>query len=57
MLDDPEACTALFDDIGPSLTYFLQRRVADAHDLEDVFQEVFMAVFLGLSHLRTGTAV
>jgi RNA polymerase sigma-70 factor (ECF subfamily) len=42
---DPDACTALFDDIGPSLTYFLRRRVADAHELEDVYQEVFMALF------------
>jgi RNA polymerase sigma-70 factor (ECF subfamily) len=42
---DPEACTALFDDIGPSLTYFLRRRVADAYELEDVYQEVFMALF------------
>jgi RNA polymerase sigma-70 factor, ECF subfamily len=42
---DPEACKALLDDIGPSLTYFLRRRVADPHELEDVYQEVFMAVF------------
>ena len=42
---DPDACAALFDDIAPSLTYFLRRRVADAHELEDVYQEVFMAVF------------
>src|SRR5271155_1471042 len=42
---DPDACTALFDDIGPSLTYFLRRRVVDAFELEDVYQEVFMAVF------------
>jgi RNA polymerase sigma-70 factor, ECF subfamily len=42
---DPDACRALFDDIGPSLTYFLRRRVSDAHELEDVYQEVFMALF------------
>ena len=42
---DPDACAALFDDIGPSLTYFLRRRVADAHELEDIYQEVFMALF------------
>ena len=42
---DPDACRALLDDIGPSLTYFLRRRVADPHELEDVYQEVFMAIF------------
>src|SRR5258708_3928304 len=42
---DPDACKALLDDIGPSLTYFLRRRVADPHELEDVYQEVFMAIF------------
>jgi RNA polymerase sigma-70 factor, ECF subfamily len=42
---DADACSALLDDIGPSLTYFLRRRVADPHELEDVYQEVFMAIF------------
>jgi RNA polymerase sigma-70 factor, ECF subfamily len=42
---DPDACSALLDDIGPSLTYFLRRRVTDPHELEDVYQEVFMAIF------------
>src|SRR6516162_8498658 len=42
---DPEACRELLDSIGPSLTYFLRRRVADPHELEDVYQEVFMAIF------------
>lgn len=42
---DPDSCRALLDDIGSSLTYFLRRRVADQHELEDVYQEVFMAIF------------
>lgn len=42
---DPDACSALLDDIGPPLTSFLRRRVADPHELEDVYQEVFMAIF------------
>jgi RNA polymerase sigma-70 factor, ECF subfamily len=42
---DPGACSALLDDIGSSLTYFLRRRVADPHELEDVYQEVFLAIF------------
>jgi RNA polymerase sigma-70 factor, ECF subfamily len=44
-LGDADACRALLDDIGPSLTRFLRRRIADAHELEDVYQEVFMAIF------------
>jgi len=35
----------LFDDICSSLTNFLRRRVADPQELEDVYQEVFMAIF------------
>jgi RNA polymerase sigma-70 factor, ECF subfamily len=42
---DADACKELFDSIGPSLTYFLRRRVADPQELEDVYQEVFMAIF------------
>jgi RNA polymerase sigma-70 factor (ECF subfamily) len=42
---DASACQELLDDIGPSLTSFLRRRVADPHELEDVYQEVFMAIF------------
>ena len=42
---DADACQELFDSVGPSLTYFLRRRVADPQELEDVYQEVFMAIF------------
>jgi RNA polymerase sigma-70 factor, ECF subfamily len=42
---DADACRALLDDIGPLLSRFLRRRIADAHELEDVYQEVLMAVF------------
>jgi RNA polymerase sigma-70 factor, ECF subfamily len=42
---DADACKELLDSIGPALTYFLRRRVADAQELEDVYQEVFMAIF------------
>jgi len=42
---DADACRELFDSIGPSLTYFLRRRLADPQELEDVYQEVFMAIF------------
>ena len=54
---DPHACSALLDDIGPSLTYFLRRRVADSHELEDIYQEVFVATLRSASHLRAGTSI
>lgn len=44
-LGDTDACRALLDDIGPSLTRFLRRRIADSDELEDVYQEVLIAVF------------
>jgi RNA polymerase sigma-70 factor (ECF subfamily) len=42
---DAGACRELLDNIGPSLTFFLRRRVADPQEVEDVYQEVFMAIF------------
>ena len=42
---DSEACRALLDDIGPSVMQFLRRRVADANELDDAYQEVLMALF------------
>jgi RNA polymerase sigma factor (sigma-70 family) len=42
---DTDACRALLDDIGPLLTRFLRRRIAEPQEIEDVYQEVLMAVF------------
>jgi DNA-directed RNA polymerase specialized sigma24 family protein len=42
---DRDACRALLDDIGPSMMQFLRRRVADPGELEDVYQEVFLALY------------
>ena len=42
---DADACRELLDDIGPAVTGFLRRRIADSGELEDVYQEVFMALF------------
>jgi RNA polymerase sigma-70 factor (ECF subfamily) len=42
---DRESCRALLDDIGPMLTGFLRRRLADRNELEDVYQETLMAFF------------
>jgi RNA polymerase sigma-70 factor (ECF subfamily) len=42
---DADACTALLDDIGPLLTRFLRRRIADHQEIEDVYQEVLVAIF------------
>jgi RNA polymerase sigma-70 factor (ECF subfamily) len=42
---DTESCRTLLDDIGPLLTNFLRRRIADREELEDVYQETVMAFF------------
>jgi len=42
---DADSCRALLDDIGPLLTSFLRRRIADRDALEDVYQETLMAFF------------
>jgi RNA polymerase sigma factor (sigma-70 family) len=42
---DADACAALLDDIGPLLTRFLRRRIADNQEIEDVYQEVVVAIF------------
>jgi RNA polymerase sigma-70 factor (ECF subfamily) len=42
---DADACRELLDDIGPVVNGFLRRRIADSGELEDVYQEVFMALF------------
>jgi RNA polymerase sigma-70 factor (ECF subfamily) len=41
---DAEACRLLLDDVGPAVTRFLRGRVA-IDEIEDVYQETFMAVF------------
>ena len=42
---DADACRELLDDIGPSVVGFLRRRLAGSDEIEDVYQEVFMALF------------
>jgi len=42
---DSDACRALLDDIGPPLVQFLRRRLANQAELEDVYQEVFLALY------------
>jgi len=42
---DADACRELLDDIGPSVIGFLRRRIANSDEIEDVYQEVFMALF------------
>jgi RNA polymerase sigma-70 factor (ECF subfamily) len=42
---DSDCCRILLDDIGPMLTNFLRRRIADRDELEDVYQETVMAFF------------
>ena len=42
---DGDSCRVLLDDIGPLLMNFLRRRIADRDALEDVYQEIIMALF------------
>lgn len=42
---DSDACRALLDDVGPAVMQFLRKRMADPNELEDVYQEVFMALY------------
>jgi len=42
---DREACRTLLDDIGPMLLNFLRRRIADRNEVEDVYQDVVLALF------------
>jgi RNA polymerase sigma-70 factor, ECF subfamily len=41
---DVDACRLLLDDVGPAVTRFLRTRVA-GDEVEDVYQEIFMALF------------
>ena len=41
---DVVAYRTLLDDLGPALTRFLARRVADRQDLDDVYQETLLAL-------------
>jgi RNA polymerase sigma-70 factor (ECF subfamily) len=42
---DREAFRALFEEIGPLITRFLRRRMGDRSEIEDVCQEVAIAVY------------
>jgi hypothetical protein len=41
---DADACRLLLDDVGPAVTRFLRGRVA-IDEIEDVYQDIFMALF------------
>ncbi len=42
---DREAFGALVNEIGPAISNFLRRRIADAYELEDVCQETLLAIY------------
>src|SRR5215469_6434118 len=42
---DREAFRTLFGEIGPLITRFLRRRIGDRYEIEDVCQEVLIAVY------------
>jgi RNA polymerase sigma-70 factor (ECF subfamily) len=44
---DREAYRALLDDIGPAIAGFLRRRVADVHEVADVYQDTLIALHRG----------
>jgi RNA polymerase sigma-70 factor (ECF subfamily) len=41
---DREAYRALLDDLGPELRVFLRRRLANLQEVDDVYQEVLLAI-------------
>ncbi len=41
---DAEAYRALLDDLGPEVHGFLRRWIAEAHDVDDAYQETFIAL-------------
>jgi RNA polymerase sigma-70 factor, ECF subfamily len=42
---DKEAFKVLFDDIGPLITRFVRRRLLDQAEVDDICQEVLLAMF------------
>ena len=42
---DSNAFRALLDDIGPAISNFLRRRIADPSEAEDVLQETLLALY------------
>lgn len=42
---DGGALRALIDDIGPAISNFLRRRIADSSELEDVLQDTLLALY------------
>lgn len=45
---DKEAFRVLVKEIGPLISNFLRRRIADPHELEDVCQETLIAIYESL---------
>ena len=44
--DDREAYRSLVDDLGPRVMAYLRRRLRSPHDVDDVYQEVLLAIYL-----------
>ena len=43
---DREAYRSLLDDLGPAVMAYLRRRLATQHEIDDVYQEVLLAIHL-----------
>jgi RNA polymerase sigma factor (sigma-70 family) len=54
---DREAYRSLLDDLAPEVTAYLRRRVPHLHDVDDVHQEVLLAIHMSLHTYEPGRAV
>ena len=54
---DREAYRSLLDDLGPSLMVYVQRRLRDAQDVDDVYQEILLAIHVSRHTYEPGRPV
>jgi RNA polymerase sigma factor (sigma-70 family) len=54
---DREAYRSLLDDLGPAVMAYLRRRLAVRHEIDDVYQEVLLAIHLSRHTYEPGRPV
>jgi RNA polymerase sigma-70 factor (ECF subfamily) len=54
---DREAYRSLLDDLGPAVMAYLRRRLAAQHEIDDVYQEVLLAIHLSRHTYEPGRPV
>ena len=52
-----EAYRSLLDDLGPSLMAYVQRRLRNAQDVDDVYQEILLAIHVSRHTYEPGRPV